>query len=74
MSWGGFKRSVLEEARKLFFEIRLWDADDLIVALSECYGQLPRICRPSCLSSGVDVGPGRVELGAGGWFVGLGGG
>ncbi len=41
VSWGGFKRSVLDEARKLFFEIRLWDADDLIAALSDCYGQLP---------------------------------
>jgi restriction system protein len=41
VSWGGFKTSVYNEARKLFFEIRLWDADDLIEALAESYGQLP---------------------------------
>jgi restriction system protein len=41
VSWGGFKSSVYVEARQLFFEIRLWDADDLIEALAECYGQLP---------------------------------
>ena len=41
VSWGGFKSSVYQEARTLFFEIRLWDADDLIEALAETYGQLP---------------------------------
>jgi restriction system protein len=41
VSWGGFKTSVYDEARKLFFEIRLWDADDLIEALAESYGDLP---------------------------------
>jgi len=41
VSWGGFKSSVYQEARTLFFEIRLWDADDLIEALAENYGQLP---------------------------------
>ncbi len=41
VSWGGFKRSVYEESRKLFFEIRLWDADDLIEALTESYERLP---------------------------------
>ena len=41
MSWGGFKRSVDAEARKLFFEIRLWNADDLIEVLTDSYEQLP---------------------------------
>lgn len=41
VSWGGFKTSVYAEARKLFFEIRLWDADDLIEALAETFEQLP---------------------------------
>lgn len=41
VAWGGFRRTVYEEARKLFFEVRLWDSDDLIEALSEHYEQLP---------------------------------
>jgi len=41
VSWGGFKDSVLQEARPLFFRIRLWDSGDVIAALSEHYHQLP---------------------------------
>lgn len=41
VSWGGFKRSVLDEARRIFFEIRLWDADHLVNTLLENYDQLP---------------------------------
>jgi len=41
VSWGGFKRSVDAEVRKLFFEIRLWNADDLIEVLTDSYEQLP---------------------------------
>lgn len=41
VSWGGFKRSVYDEARQLFFQVRLWDSDDLIEAMSEHYEQLP---------------------------------
>jgi restriction system protein len=41
VSWGGFKTSVYNEARQLFFEIRLWDADDLIEALTDSYSDLP---------------------------------
>jgi restriction system protein len=41
VSWGGFKSSVYREARTLFFEIRLWDADDLIEALTDSYEDLP---------------------------------
>lgn len=40
VSWGGFKNSVYTEARRLFFEVRLWDADDLVRALVENYDRL----------------------------------
>jgi restriction system protein len=35
VSWGGFKRSVEQEARRHFFRMRLWDADDLLEAVLE---------------------------------------
>ena len=41
VSWGGFKSSVVREARKLFFEIRLWDAGDVVDAITENYDKLP---------------------------------
>jgi restriction system protein len=37
VSWGGFKSSVIREAPRQFFEIRLWDADDLIRAIMDNY-------------------------------------
>ena len=40
VSWGGFKDSVYREARKLFFEIRLWDSDQLVKSLLEQYNKL----------------------------------
>lgn len=40
-SWGGFKDSVYKEARTLYFEIRLWDADRFINALFDVYDRLP---------------------------------
>lgn len=40
VSWGGFKSSVYEEARKKFFSIRLWDADDVVDALLDVYDRL----------------------------------
>jgi restriction system protein len=42
VSWGGFKDSVYKEARSLFFEIRLWDADQLLDALSANYERLSK--------------------------------
>ncbi len=30
VAWGGFKRTVLAEAKKNFFELRLWDASDVV--------------------------------------------
>ena len=42
VSWGGFKSTVLKEARHLFFKVRLWDADDLVENLLEHYSNLPK--------------------------------
>jgi restriction system protein len=42
VSWGGFKKSVLSESRRRFFEIRLWDAGDLVNAILENYDQLSK--------------------------------
>ena len=41
VSWGGFKATVIREARQLFFRIRLWDSGAVIAALSEHYDRLP---------------------------------
>jgi len=41
VAWGGFKKTVHDEARRHFFEIRLWDAGDLVDALLKDYGSLP---------------------------------
>ncbi len=40
VSWSGFKESVIREARQLFFEVRLWDAGDLVSALQNNYAKL----------------------------------
>ncbi len=37
VSWGGFKGSVLQEARQSFFQIRLWDSGDLLKAIFKNY-------------------------------------
>ncbi len=41
VSWGGFKRSVEQEARQGFFTVRLWSASDLVDALYRTYDKLP---------------------------------
>jgi restriction system protein len=41
VSWGGFTKTARQEARRLFFEIRLWDSDAVIDKLEELYGRLP---------------------------------
>jgi restriction system protein len=41
VSWGGFTKTARQEARRLFFEIRLWDSDAVIDKLEEVYDQLP---------------------------------
>ena len=39
--WGGFKKSVLTEARQSHFVVRLWDSRDLVQALYRNYERLP---------------------------------
>ena len=41
VSWGGFKQSVSREVARLFFEIRLWDSDDLMREILRLYDKLP---------------------------------
>ncbi len=41
VSWGGFTKIARQEARRLFFEIRLWDSDAVIDKLQEVYNRLP---------------------------------
>ena len=41
IAWGGYKSSVPKEAARLFFTIRLWDADDLVKAVLDHYENLP---------------------------------
>ncbi|MEL7672021.1 restriction endonuclease [Methanobacterium sp.] len=40
VSWGGFKDSVLKESKRSFFNVRLWDSDDLIKAIFKNYDNL----------------------------------
>lgn len=41
VAWGGFKSTVLSEARRVYFEVRLWHAGDLIDNLLSVYDKLP---------------------------------
>ena len=41
VSWGGFKKSVIDEARRSFFELRLWTAERLIEAIQTHYEDFP---------------------------------
>jgi len=41
VSWGGFRASVYQEARSKYFQVRLWDAGDLVEALLAQYDRLP---------------------------------
>jgi restriction system protein len=40
VAWGGYRQSVPREATRLFFEIRLWDSDDLIDAIQAHYDSI----------------------------------
>jgi restriction system protein len=40
VSWGGFAGPLLKEARRLHFEIRLWDAGKVVDNLLRSYDQL----------------------------------
>ncbi|HET7931391.1 MAG TPA: restriction endonuclease, partial [Rhodanobacteraceae bacterium] len=39
--WGGFNKPTLTEARQGHFTVRLWDANDLVMAIYRTYEQLP---------------------------------
>jgi len=41
VAWGGFKRTVLTDARKCFFESRLWDAGDVVENVLRYYEGFP---------------------------------
>lgn len=41
VSWGGYRSSVTSAKRSLFFEIRLWTADDVVDAVLANYERLP---------------------------------
>jgi restriction system protein len=45
VAWGGFKKTVRQEAATAFFRVRLWDASDLLNALFEYYERLPATIR-----------------------------
>lgn len=40
VSWGGFTSAAVKEGRRLFFSVKMWDADDLIEQLIENYDRL----------------------------------
>lgn len=40
VSWGGFTRAAMEEARRVFFRVRLWDAGTLVAKILENYEKL----------------------------------
>jgi len=45
VAWGGFKRSVLAETQKSFFELRLWDASDIVENVLRYYEKFPEELR-----------------------------
>lgn len=45
VAWGGFKKTVRDEVRRTFFNVRLWDSDDVIGRLTSVYDRLPASIR-----------------------------
>ena len=41
VSWGGFNKNAEEEAKRDFFNVRLWTADDLVGKIQDVYPNLP---------------------------------
>jgi restriction system protein len=41
VAWGGYKSTVLKEAARHYFEIRLWDSEELVRMLQTHYEGLP---------------------------------
>ena len=42
VSWGGFNNAVEKDAKKDFFKIRLWNAEDLVREIQDVYPNLPK--------------------------------
>ena len=40
VSWGGFTAAALKESRKSFFSVHLWDSDEVMQHLPNCYNDL----------------------------------
>lgn len=45
VSWGGFNKAVMAESRMHFYNIRLWDSQDVMDALLDAYERLPESLR-----------------------------
>jgi restriction system protein len=41
VAWGGVTKALAKEAQRLFFEIRIWDAGEVVKALQNSYERLP---------------------------------
>jgi len=41
VSWGGYTRALEQEARQSYFQVRLWNAVDLVEAIYRTYDKLP---------------------------------
>jgi len=41
VAWGGYRSSVVKEAARSYFEIRIWDSDDLVRMVQSHYDALP---------------------------------
>jgi restriction system protein len=41
VAWGGVTKALQREAHRLFFEIRIWDAGDIVTAIQQVYEKLP---------------------------------
>jgi restriction system protein len=42
---GGFTKTARAKARRLFFQLRLWDADDVIREMENVHNRLPQEIR-----------------------------
>lgn len=45
VAWAGFKKTARDEERRTFFDVRLWDSDDVIERLTAVYDRLPAAIR-----------------------------
>jgi restriction system protein len=41
VAWGGVTKALAKEAHRLFFEIRTWDAGEIVKTIQQNYEQLP---------------------------------